>query len=116
MRMIKRVLERTRRDLSRAINSGVHTTEDPTERRDILKDPYGAASLTHDDEVAVAMVEHRARELEEIERALEDLESGRYGICRDCGGEIAQARLKVLPFATLCVECQAKTERVRRAA
>ena len=116
MRTIKRVLERTRRDLSSAIHSGMHAADETTERREIFKDPYGAASLTHDEEVAAAMVEHRARELEDVERALEDIEAGRYGICRDCGNEIAQARLKVLPFATLCVSCQAKHEGARRAA
>jgi len=72
--------------------------------------------LTHDDEVAAAVVDRRARQLEEVNRALEDLDAGRYGVCRDCGEPIAEARLKVVPFATRCVGCQARVEVSRHAA
>jgi DnaK suppressor protein len=49
-------------------------------------------------------------------RALEDINAGRYGICRECGEPIAKARLKVMPFATRCVACQARQEGLDRAA
>lgn len=62
------------------------------------------------------MVDRRARELAQIDRALEDLEAGRYGTCRDCEEPISEKRLKVMPFATRCVACQAREEDVRRAA
>ena len=52
----------------------------------------------------------------EIDRALADIDAGRYGVCSDCGDAIAEARLKVLPFATRCVACQARLEAERRAA
>jgi DnaK suppressor protein len=68
------------------------------------------ASITHDDEVVAAVVDTRARQLEEIDRALADMDAGRYGICRECGEEIAKARLKILPFATRCVTCQGRLE------
>jgi phage/conjugal plasmid C-4 type zinc finger TraR family protein len=86
------------------------STRDADQRRDMFKDPYGSASLTHDDEVAAAVVERRARELDEVNRALEDIDAGRYGVCRDCGGDIPPARLKVMPFAIRCVACQARHE------
>ncbi len=116
MRTVKGDLERKRRALRSAIHSSMDSTRDSDQRRDMFKDPYGSASLTHDDEVAAAVVERRARELEEIDRALEDIDAGRYGVCTDCGDAIAEARLKVLPFATRCVACQARLEAERRAA
>jgi RNA polymerase-binding protein DksA len=116
MRTVKGDLKRKRRALSSAIHSSMDSTRDSDQRRDMFKDPYGSASLTHDDEVAAAVVERRARELEEIDRALEDIDAGRYGVCADCGDAIAEARLKVLPFATRCVACQARLETERRAA
>ena len=61
-------------------------------------------------------MDRRARELKEVTQALEAIEAGRYGTCRDCGGAIAPARLKVMPFATRCVACQAQAEGVYRAA
>ena len=116
MRKVKGELERKRNALSSAIHSSMHSTRDSDQRRDMFKDPYGSASLTHDDEVAAAVVERRARELDQVNRALEDIDAGRYGVCADCGGEIAEARLRVLPFATRCVGCQAIVESERRAA
>jgi RNA polymerase-binding protein DksA len=54
----------------------------------------------------------QAREqLEHIEAALHRLEAGRYGQCTQCGEAIASERLKVLPYAALCVRCQERLER-----
>jgi len=116
MRSIKGELELKRRVLSSKIQAGMDSTRNAEQRRDMSKDPYGSASFTHDDEVTVAVVDRRARELQEVNRALEDIEAGRYGVCRECGEAIAPARLKVLPFATRCVACQASLETARRAA
>src|SRR5262245_45221110 len=116
MGSIKGDLELTRDSLSSSIQESMDSTRDADQRRDMFKDPYGSASLTHDDEVAAAVVERRARELDEVNRALEDLDAGRYGVCRDCGEAIGEGRLKVLPFAIRCVACQANLEVSRRAA
>jgi DnaK suppressor protein len=116
MRSIKRELETKRNALSNALTSSARSTRDDDHRREIFKDPYGTASLTHDDEVQAAVVDRRARQLEEVNRALADIDAGRYGICRECGDAIAKARLKVMPFATRCVACQAQLEGLGRAA
>ena len=115
MRSIKRDLEEQHSALSNSIKA-VGTARDSDHGREVVKDPYGAASLTHDDEVAFAVADHRARQLQEVTRALEDIHAGRYGICRECGEPIAKARLKVMPFATRCVACQARLEGLQRAA
>jgi len=116
MRTVRLDLERKRRALNSAIQSGMGSTRDSEHGRELLKDPYGSASLTHDEEITAAVVDRRARELEEVNRALEQIDAGRYGICRDCGEAIPQARLKVMPFATRCVACQSRAEGLRRAA
>jgi DnaK suppressor protein len=116
MRGIKRDLQRKRTALASAIQSNIGSARDLDHRRELFKDPYGNASLTHDDEVTAAVVDRLARELAEIDRALEDVDAGRYGICRDCGEPIAEARLRVVPFATRCVGCQSQQEHFRRAA
>jgi DnaK suppressor protein len=116
MRAVRLDLERKRKALGSAIQSGVGPDRETSLGRELLKDPYGTASLTHDDEIAAAVVERRARELREVNRALEEMDAGRYGICQDCGEPIAAARLRALPFATRCVTCQAQLEGVRRAA
>ncbi|HID22041.1 MAG TPA: TraR/DksA family transcriptional regulator [Planctomycetaceae bacterium] len=50
------------------------------------------------------------RELRLIERALELMREGRYGICEECGQRIPVARLKAVPFAPYCVKCQRRIE------
>ena len=51
--------------------------------------------------------------LREIEAALERVASGTYGLCRRCKEEIAAARLRVLPTATLCIDCAKDAEKNR---
>lgn len=50
-------------------------------------------------------------EIESIDRALIRLETGGYGVCARCGGEIGQSRLGVLPWAEHCIDCARKQER-----
>jgi len=45
-----------------------------------------------------------------IDEAIRKIEEGTYGICEDCGEEISEKRLLVLPAATLCVDCQENRE------
>jgi DnaK suppressor protein len=42
----------------------------------------------------------------EIDRALEKLDDGTYGLCEHCGSAIPDARLQALPYAALCVACK----------
>ena len=42
---------------------------------------------------------------ERIARALAKLDEGSYGVCDDCGGPIAAARLHAMPESVLCIEC-----------
>ena len=43
-----------------------------------------------------------------IEEALKRLEKGAYGICRDCGEPIADARLNAIPWTRVCITCKEK--------
>jgi DnaK suppressor protein len=42
----------------------------------------------------------------EIDRALEKIDDGNYGLCEQCGQPIPDARLQALPYASLCVACK----------
>jgi DnaK suppressor protein len=46
-----------------------------------------------------------------IDEALARVGNGTYGICADCGEEIGLERLKVLPFAVRCVDCEYRRSR-----
>jgi DnaK suppressor protein len=49
---------------------------------------------------------------EQVERALERLVEGKYGICEDCEERIPTERLKFKPEATRCVHCQSRWDRM----
>ena len=44
--------------------------------------------------------------IEEIDKSLEKLKLGTYGVCEKCGENIPKERLKALPYAALCVKCK----------
>lgn len=46
--------------------------------------------------------------------ALERLSEGEYGVCVECGEQIAPARLRALPEVQTCVRCQDRIERMER--
>ena len=45
-----------------------------------------------------------------LDRAWENVQQGRYGVCQMCGEEIPLRRLKAVPVATFCVSCQEARE------
>jgi DnaK suppressor protein len=54
------------------------------------------------------------RRIGEIDRALEKIEEGTYGICDDTGERIPKGRLEAIPEAIRTVEAQERFERERR--
>ena len=62
----------------------------------------------------LALLQALDRTLRQIDAALARLHAGRYGLCAACSDPIPVARLRALPFATLCVPCQEHSERTSR--
>ena len=56
--------------------------------------------------ISAAIVEITSRTLQDIEGALDRLESGTYGRCSDCGSGDTGRRLRAMPFADRCLDCQ----------
>jgi DnaK suppressor protein len=58
-------------------------------------------------------IENNVRDLlQKIERALERIDAGTYGVCERCGKTIPKARIKALPYADLCIDdAQARSRR-----
>ncbi|MEX0583250.1 MAG: TraR/DksA C4-type zinc finger protein [Sneathiella sp.] len=60
------------------------------------------------DEVDERLEETVTREIALIKFALDRISSGEYQTCSSCGGEINEARLEVLPYTTICINCAEK--------
>src|SRR5262249_17454093 len=88
---------------------------------DPILESGGMASDQADDADALSEAErnraittHTQRVLTQVNEALARIDAGTYGKCANCGKPIAPARLKALPWAALCIECQAKSESGQR--
>lgn len=73
--------------------------------------PADIASETFEREKDLAIGESVETLLNQVITALEKVDRGTYGVCDACGKPIKKARLQALPFATLCLTCQARMER-----
>ncbi len=69
------------------------------------------ATETYDRELDYTLEENSEHVLAAIDAALKRIDEGTYGICTNCGKQIAQERLEALPWATLCIDCQRDRER-----
>ena len=108
--VLKDMLEDRRREIQEKLRSLRETL--PAEAADV-RDIEEQSVDDFVSEVDFALMEMKSETLRQIDEALRRLESGSYGACAECGGEIAEARLKAVPFAQLCRECQeAQEERV----
>ena len=85
------------------------------EQDDAMELPADGLDLAHsleEVETDAALIERCDEKLKAIDEAFSRLERGRYGICEKCKQEIPIKRLKAMPFAAYCVDCQKKkTER-----
>jgi DnaK suppressor protein len=65
----------------------------------------GSASLV-ELSVGLAALDLSSPAVQRLEAALRRLEAGKYGICSDCGAPLSSARLRALPAADVCRDCQ----------
>lgn len=61
-----------------------------------------------------ALSESELRELQAVAAALERYDAGEYGECVVCGDEIAEARLAIVPWTPMCIDCARAAEQRSR--
>ena len=78
-------------------------------KRDVTQSHSGdsaeQAQERENDEVVDAIGNETAQSIRVVQSALERIADGTYGICENCGEDIAEARLEAIPEATRCVNC-----------
>ena len=89
---------------------GHQLNDDLQQRIDHVLDSGDQATLDMAEELDLSLLEMRNKNLKAINDALYRLREGTYGICDECGNEIPEKRLMVMPFTPCCVACQEKQE------
>ena len=72
--------------------------------------PADDASVAFEQSADLAMRRNAERMLYQVERALTRMAEGTYGVCRECGKPIDDARLKAIPWTRYCIDCASKHE------
>lgn len=72
--------------------------------------PADIGSDTFERSKELAILDRTEQQLADVERALERLQRGEYGICEACGESIGPARLTARPAARLCLRDQELAE------
>jgi len=89
---------------------GQSLTDDQQRRLESAMDSGDQALFDLEREMGISLQEMRNRERQLIEEALSSLDEGTYGLCGECDAEISEKRLKAMPFARYCIECQSRLE------
>ncbi|MEQ1910015.1 MAG: TraR/DksA C4-type zinc finger protein [Vicinamibacterales bacterium] len=63
-----------------------------------------------EEEMSFALLQMRTTTLASVDSALARVASGAYGVCFECGESIPLSRLRALPFAVRCRDCEARRE------
>jgi DnaK suppressor protein len=108
--VLKQMLEDRRRDIQDRLRSLRETL--PAQVAEV-KDAEEQSVQDFVQDVELALMEMKSETLGQIDEAIRRLEAGTYGTCGNCGQEIAEARLKALPFAARCRDCQESEEEAR---
>jgi DnaK suppressor protein len=105
---LRQMLNDRRRDIQDDLHTRLRNgrTDRPKEVRDDLEH----SDVAMQGDIELALLQMRATTLVRIEEALVRLDNGKYGSCFECEQEIAERRLRALPFAVRCQACEVRRE------
>lgn len=109
---LKRILEERRREILSEVHEKMRDvrTEGPTANVQGVLDSVESSEADIQEDIELALIQMKAETLQKIDEALGRLEEGTYGYCFECGAEISERRLRALPFAVRCKDCEEARE------
>src|SRR6187431_3630843 len=107
---LRKMLENRRRELVTEVQGRIRDVRaDGNREREVL-DQGESSEVDIQEDIEFALIQMKSETLNKIDAALRRLEDGSYGDCFECGEEIAEARLRALPFAVRCKDCEEARE------
>jgi DnaK suppressor protein len=114
---LKTMLDDRRRELQAEVQGkmrGVREEGSWGGKLNEVLDAVESAEADIQEDLEFALVQMKSETLNKVNDALVRLEQGSYGNCFDCGEEIAEKRLRALPFAVRCKDCEEARESVEQ--
>ena len=109
---LKRILEERRREILSAVHEKIRDvrTEGANSPAHGVLDAAESSEADIQDDIEFALIQMKSETLNKINDALMRLEQDNYGNCFECGEEISERRLRALPFAVRCKDCEEARE------
>jgi RNA polymerase-binding transcription factor len=109
---LKQILDERRRQIQAEVQGKMRDVRAAGEvgKLNEVVDAVESSEADIQEEIEFALIQMKSETLNKINDALARLEQGDYGYCFDCGEEIAEKRLRALPFAVRCKECEEARE------
>ena len=109
---LKRMLEDRRREILSEVQGKIRDvrTENAWGKTTEVLDAGESSEADIQEDIEFALIQMKAETLNKINEALRRLEDGTYGNCFECGDEISEQRLRALPFAVRCKDCEEARE------
>ncbi len=110
---LKRMLEDRRREIQAEVQGKMRDVRSEGTwggKQNEVFDAVESSEADIQDDIEFALIQMKSETLNKINDALVRLEQGDYGNCFDCGEEIAEKRLRALPFAVRCKDCEEARE------
>ncbi len=104
---LKKSLSARRDELARELREATANLVNDDES---YSDSLDQAAADVDKSLNLQMKNRERMLLAQIDEALRRIENGNFGECRQCGEQIAEARIRAFPFTTLCIDCKAELE------
>src|SRR5262245_14928821 len=115
---LREMLQKRYRELSSQIKGSIRDGRMQDVNADVkaplINDSSEVPGGTVEGELDLALTELRSEMLQRVAAALTRLDEGAYGCCVECEGDIPEARLKAMPFAIRCRECESAREETAR--
>ena len=97
------------------VNGVTDTVVEMNDDDETFPDPNDRASLESDRNFTLRIRDRERKLISKIEKAIQRIEDGSFGICEECGCEISARRLEARPVTTLCIACKEEQERKEKA-
>lgn len=111
---LKLMLEDRRRELMNEVHGKIRDVRaEGGKEREVL-DQGESSEVDIQEDIEFALIQMKSETLNKVDAALRRLDEGTYGNCFECGDEIAPARLRALPFAVRCKDCEEARETAER--
>ena len=113
---LKQMLDDRKREILSQVHDKIRDvrTENAIGKVNTVLDPGESSEAGIQEDIEFALIQMKAETLNKINEALNRLEEGAYGNCFECGEEIAHQRLRALPFAVRCRDCEEARETAQK--